>query len=75
MGFISRENMKYKLVAGIVLICIAVIFIVQNTAVVDIKLFFWTVSMSRILLMLIILIIGIIAGFFLNSYIMHLKNK
>ena len=67
--------MKYKLIAGLVLIFIAVIFIVQNSEVVDIRLFFWTMSISRILLMFIILVIGIIIGFLFNSYLKHVKSK
>ena len=66
--------MKYKLTAIIVLILLAAIFIIQNATVVDIKIFFWTISISRILLMFIILIIGIIIGFLLNSYSRHLKS-
>ncbi len=67
--------MKYKLTAIIVLIFMAVIFIVQNAAVVDIKVFFWTISISRILLMFILLFIGTIIGFLLNSYLKHIKKS
>ncbi len=66
--------MKYKLTAVIVLVFLAVVFIVQNAAVVDIKVFFWTISISRILLMFILVIIGAIIGFLLNSYVRHLKS-
>ena len=66
--------MKYKLGAALVLILLAVIFIVQNAAIVNVQLIFWTISISRIVLMLIILIIGIIVGFLMNSYLRHLKS-
>ena len=66
--------MKYKLVTVIVLVFLAVVFIVQNAAVVDIKVFFWTISISRILLMFILLIIGIVIGFLFNSYLRHPKK-
>ena len=66
--------MKYKLTAVIVLVFLAVVFIVQNAAVVDIKVFFWTISISRILLMFILLIIGIVIGFLFNSYLRHPKK-
>ncbi len=63
--------MKYKLFAVMALLLLVLIFIIQNAAIVDISIFFWTIKVSRILLMFIILIIGIIAGYFLNSYIRH----
>ena len=67
--------MKYKLTAVIVLVFLAVVFIVQNAAVVDIKVFFWTISISRILLMFMLLIIGIVIGFLFNSYLKHVKKS
>ena len=67
--------MKVKLIAVFILILLAVIFIVQNAAVVDVRIFFWGISISRVLLMFIILIIGIVAGFLLNSYLRHRKSE
>ena len=65
--------MQFKLTAIILLILMSVIFIVQNSATVDVKVIFWTISISRILLMLILLIIGIVIGFLLKSYMRHRK--
>ena len=65
--------MKIKLTFIIVLILLVVIFIIQNASVVDIKVFFWTISISRILLMFILLLIGIIIGFLFKSYLKHFK--
>lgn len=67
--------MKIKLIAVFILILLAVIFIVQNATVVDVRIFFWVISISRVLLMFIILIIGILAGFLLNSYLRHYKSE
>ena len=67
--------MKYKLISGIILFFIMVIFIIQNAAIVEIHLIFWTISISRVLLMLIILLFGIIIGWILNSYVRHIKNR
>ena len=67
--------MKYKLISGIVLFFIMVIFIIQNAATVEIRLIFWTIDISRVLLMLIILLFGIIIGWILNSYIRHMKEQ
>ena len=60
--------MKYKLILSIVMVGMAVLFIIQNVTVVDMKFLFWTLSMSRALLMSLILSVGIILGWLLHSY-------
>ena len=65
--------MKYKLILSIVMVGMAVLFIIQNVTVVDMKFLFWTLSMSRALLMSLILSVGIILGCLLNSYFRGLK--
>jgi len=54
--------MSPKLIAGLVIIALVAIFIVQNTQVVEVKLYFWPIKMSRSLLLLGTLIIGFILG-------------
>ena len=66
--------MNAKLISGLVLICLIVIFSIQNAAIVEIKLFFWTISMSRVLLMFLLLAIGIVVGWLFNSY-SNIKKK
>jgi lipopolysaccharide assembly protein A len=60
--------MNYKLILGIVLAGMAVLFLIQNITAVDLTFLFWTLSMSRALLMSLILSIGIILGWLLHSY-------
>lgn len=66
--------MQTKLVVSLVLIGLAVLFIVQNAAVVDIRFLFWKLSMSRALFMLFMLAIGVVAGWVLHSYVQHKKE-
>ena len=65
--------MNYKLISSLIITCLIIVFIIQNAAIVEIKLFFWTISMSRVLLMFILLAIGLIAGWLLNNY--RVKRK
>ena len=65
--------MNYKLISSLIIICLIIVFFIQNAAIVEIKLFFWTISMSRVLLMFILLAIGLIAGWLLNNY--RVKRK
>lgn len=67
--------MKYKLILILTLILtgLAVIFTIQNVAVVDIRFLLWSLTMSKALLMFILLAVGIIIGWLLNSLSKHLK--
>jgi len=59
--------MNMKLVISLVLAGLAVLFIIQNVTVVEIRFLFWTLSMSRALLMFFILAVGIGIGWSLHS--------
>jgi len=59
--------MKPKLVIALILIVLAVIFIAQNTEVVKVHVFFWTLQMSGIVLIAGMFIIGCIVGFLLGK--------
>ncbi len=55
--------MQPKLVILIVLVILAVIVAVQNAQVATLHLLFWSLSMSQIILTLICLVIGFVAGY------------
>ena len=55
--------MKPKLIIGIVAIILFVIFLIQNTQVVTLRLYFWKLSMSQIILISITMLIGIAVGY------------
>jgi putative membrane protein len=65
------RGMHFKLVLSLVLAGLALIFILQNVAVVEIRFLFWTISMSRALFMLFMLAIGFIVGWIAHSLMMH----
>jgi uncharacterized integral membrane protein len=58
--------MSAKNIVIIILVALFVLFVVQNTRTVDVRLLFWTVSMSRALMLLGTLLIGLIAGWLLG---------
>jgi len=64
---------SYKLISTLILIGLVVIFVIQNVAVVEIKFLLWSFEMSRSLLYFIIIAIGIVSGWLLNSYYKHKK--
>ena len=61
--------MDAKLIGVLVLAGLVVLFIIQNVAVAEIQLLFWSIQMSRSLLMFLLLAVGMIIGWFLNAYL------
>jgi len=67
--------MNLKLILVLVLSSLAVIFIAQNVAVVEISFLFWRVSLSSALLIFFTLTTGFILGWFLHGYLLYRKAK
>ena len=64
--------MKIKTIAILVLVAILLIIFFQNMQVVEFRLLFWEISMSRIILFPLILITGVLIGYVLAKL---LKKK
>ena len=54
--------MNAKLITSIILAGLAVVFIIQNVAMVELRFFFWKLSMSDALMMFLIFSLGTITG-------------
>ncbi|MCC6301499.1 MAG: LapA family protein [Gammaproteobacteria bacterium] len=67
--------MNAKLAASLSLVLIVLIFIIQNTAVTELRFLFWTLAMSRSLMMLLLFGIGMAAGWFLRAYLANRKGR
>lgn len=59
--------MTLKLIATLALVFLMTMFVLQNTTVVEIRLLFWTISMSRALLIVGLLTIGVLLGWMARS--------
>ena len=66
--------MKFKQILNLVIVCFVLIFVFQNTVIVKIRFLFWSVSMSRSLLILVFVGMGIIIGWLLNNHF-SIKKK
>jgi len=55
--------MKPKTIALFILGALLLIILLQNTQVVSMRFLFWKISMSRIILLPVVMFIGFIAGF------------
>ena len=67
--------MSFYLLVILALAVLAVIFIIQNVAAVDVNFLLWTVSMSRALLIIFTLAIGFLLGWLLHSYYSYRRSK
>jgi putative membrane protein len=63
--------MNLKLLAILVLTGVAAIFIVQNADIVELRFFFWKVAMSRALMFVFLVLIGVAIGWFLRGHLLH----
>jgi len=68
-------SLRTKLIFIIISFILAIIFILQNMIMVEIRFFFWTISMPRSLLMFLLLALGLAIGWFLNSYSLSSRKK
>jgi uncharacterized integral membrane protein len=60
--------MNIKIISIIALIVLVVLFIVQNISIVEITFLFWSLQMSRALLIFFLLTIGIAIGWLLHAH-------
>jgi len=67
--------MNYKLILNLFLAGLILLFIIQNFAVVEIQFLFWSIQMSRSLLIFFLLAIGVIIGWFLHGYLKQRNGK
>ncbi len=59
--------MKAKLIAGGILLALLVLFTLQNAEVVQVRFLFWEASLSRVVLIFLVLGIGMLIGWGLKS--------
>ena len=59
--------MRPKFIVVLVLIALLLIILIQNTQVVTLRLFFWKVGMSQIILIPLTMAIGFVVGFIVSK--------
>jgi uncharacterized integral membrane protein len=64
-------KLNIRLIGAILLIALFGIFMVQNAEVVELRLLFWKIAMSRALMFMFIALIGFIIGWLLRSHSIH----
>ncbi len=67
--------MKPKIAAILFLAIILIVFIVQNSNVADVHFLFWTISMSMIILIFFVAVIGFAIGYLAHHFVLERKNN
>ena len=67
--------MKIKLWISLVLAFLAFVFVTQNTETVNVSFIVWSLEMSLVLLVFIMLGTGLVIGWLLNSYVRYSNKK
>ena len=66
---------KVKVVVIITILLLTLIVFIQNTQAVETKLLFMTITMPRVLLLMLTFIMGFIGGLIIASYILRKPNQ
>ena len=61
--------MKVKIIILLILIVLFTIFVSQNTRIVQIDFLFWSIEMSAIVLISLMMLIGVVAGFIIAKIV------
>lgn len=67
--------MRIKLIFTLVLACLAIIFVLQNAAIVEVRFLFWNFFMSLSLFVFVLIAIGVAIGWLFHSYFMHRRQR
>ena len=67
-------NVKSKLIIALTLLTLTTIFALQNAAAVKVRFLFWSLSSSLALLIVVLLSLGLLAGWLLGS-LTHRPSK
>jgi len=67
--------MKFKIIILLLLSLLSVIFALQNTGIVEIKLWFWVVKTPSALLILLSIIMGVIIGMISSKCNFKIQKK
>jgi uncharacterized integral membrane protein len=67
--------MKPKTIIILVLLILCLVILFQNTEVVTLHVFFWHITMSRILLIPLLIVIGFVIGYLAAALKKHPGNR
>lgn len=70
-----NERMNLKSVSILILLAVFVIVSIQNVEVIPVHFLFWKIEISKLLLLIITLVIGILVGMIIPGFFNKSKNE
>ena len=67
--------MNFKLILALILTGLAVIFIVQNAQVAELRFLVWALAVSQALLLFLVLAVGLLTGWVLHAWFAHQRAR
>ena len=67
----SQAQVNLKLIVGLVLAGLIVLFTLQNTETVEVSFLFWKWSTPRAVMIFCVLVVGMVIGWILSSWARH----
>ena len=67
--------MNPKMITLLVLVSLATVFILQNMSVVELHFLVWQMSMSRALMFLLLVLVGVAIGWLLRGHVLHKARR
>ena len=61
--FSSKTMKRPKLIASLAIVILFLVFLLQNTQVVTLRLYFWQIAMSQIILIPLCVLLGFVLGY------------
>lgn len=67
--------MNFRLIIIFLLACFAMIFLIQNVEAVVVRFLFWSIAVSRAIVIFIAFMLGFFIGWFLHSFLSYRKSR
>ena len=71
----KMKSISFQLMLILILVGLAAVFIIQNVAAVEVSFLFWSIAMSRALLIVFALVIGFVSGWIVHGYLALRRSK
>lgn len=68
-------TVRLKLWISLIVLGLLAVFVLQNTTVVEIRVLLWTFALSRSLMVLIVLVLGLLVGWLLHGYAAYRRTQ
>jgi uncharacterized integral membrane protein len=70
----KAQHPNIRLIGSLLLVGLIVVFVVQNTASVEVRFLFWRGELPRSILIFLVLVIGIVVGWLIRGHLAWVRT-